>query len=713
MDSAEAISKLREVVSTHPDLFPNLANFGNRDGLYHRTNLSSLIPEAVWKELQLGWIRTSSDENFLVTFSSNTMNRLSEPVNEAISQKLLDILRHKLIDHPNVFPTPAGVVNLELPNLTSTLSIRVPRSAWDKLQLEWIATSTDEHFLAAISNIKKTSDNVTTAINKRVLDITKKRLASNPEVFPNPFSLQKLCNLTTRHILSSRIPKATMEELQLEWIRTSSDKNFLAALSSGNLSVASKQINIAIDARLLEIFKKTSTSHPELFPTYAGLSSIGNLPETVTLTRRIPKAVLGQMQLEWIKTSTQEHFVAEFSNNKMTALSKKLNDAINKRLREILVSSLTSCSPLPLPLKTFQLRVADFHDVMAIFGFLYGIRSLDQQIVSKIGLRESQREPWVNILMNERLEQLWFFRELVVLARTGNADNSTVVSFSNDSLPARLQALVPSVSVSHMQLENLEAGPVILTDRTVLLSVAQWLSPERSANLFRNLALSSSVGHTVLFTYPFDHQIMPDAVDNLARLGFELVKLGELRLTPVLGIQEKRKLDQISRVGMLERTSIEPDPSLSKLDLFLRPTRVSRVTYADVDHASRTYRLVDLVSSTPSLVFYPVNATTTSTTVPSLTSIHYTGDSAAFVLVFSGDSVAGFHMDPLHAHTVEIEGPTVTKGVIDATVAIIEGRQPKISVAGPELRADYSEFLAHLRSQNPQRVGPVLKRRIR
>ncbi|MFH1520760.1 MAG: hypothetical protein ABID61_03885 [Candidatus Micrarchaeota archaeon] len=712
MDSAEAISKLREVASTHPESFPNLANLAGRDGLYTRTALSALIPQEIWDTLQVEWIRTTSEQLFLTAFSSRTIHSATNTVKSTVSQRLLSILQLRLADCPDVFPTLNGVVKLKIPNMTSALFTKVLRSDWDQLQLDWLATSTDDQFLAAIRNMKGTSAQVTTTINTRLLTIIKTRLEANPDVFPHPLNLQKICKLRSRHVFSSRIPKATIEQLQLEWVQKSSEEHFLAALSHGSLSDLPNQTAAIVDARVLTIFKEVSERHPEIFPTYAGLSKVDGLPDTTMLTKKVSKAILEQMQLDWIGTSSQENFVKEFSNNKMTALPAHVNDAINKKLREILIASITSGAPLPLPLKTFKSRVTDFYDVMAVFGFLYGIRSLDQQLVSKIGLRESQREPWVTILMNERLEQLWFFREAVVLAKSGHADNSVVVSFSNDTLPSRLQALAPSVSVTHIQLEALEARPVTLTDRTILLSVAQWLSPERSAILFRNLALSSTDGHTVLFTYPFDHKIMPGAVDDLAKLGFDLVRLGELRLTPLPEIQQEEKLTQISGVGVLKRMSTGPDTSLDKLDLFLRPSRVARVSYSAVTNATRTYALDDLDASNPSLILYPFS-TAPSTTLPFLCSIDHANDSAAFILTFSDDSVVGFHVDPQHSCTVEIEGSVVTRGVVNATVAIIEGREPNLSIMG-SVQRDYREFITHLRAQKPQIAGlPVLKRRIR
>jgi len=50
-----------------------------------------------------------------------------------------------------------------------------------------------------------------------------------------------------------------------------------------------------------------------------------------------------------------------------------------------------------------------------------------------MGLFRKGRDSLFHNLFKERLEQLWVFRELVALARTGHTSEATILSFTNES----------------------------------------------------------------------------------------------------------------------------------------------------------------------------------------------------------------------------------------------------------------------------------------
>ncbi|MFH1784899.1 MAG: hypothetical protein ABH842_00575 [Candidatus Micrarchaeota archaeon] len=709
IDSASTISQLREVASAHPELFPNLVNLAGRDGLYVRTTLSPMIPASVWEELQISWIENSPQETFLAAFSAKQMIRVSSKVSQAIDRKILGYVTTVLDTRPELFPTVNGLLGLNLPHITSTLFWRIPKATWSSLQLDWIETSSDASFVTALSAsaMRTVSPVVNRALNKRLLKIVEKDLHENPGVFPSTLGLSKLSNLPARHLLHSRIPNQTLEKLQLRWVKKSTEEHFLVAFSTNSFSQISDAVTAAVNQRLLVIVKKTMRKHPEVFPTCSSLAQVDGLPCTTVLAKRIPKAVLDEIQSNWVENSSEKNFLAAFSNSSMTSVSEPVQLAIDGRLRDIYVSHLSTGRPLPkLGKSTFSSHVVDFDDLRAIHGIFTGQRSPDQQLVSKIGLRVAERESWVHSLMEKRLEQLWFFRELAVLAFVGYADNSTVVSFSHETLPIKLQKIFPAVqNVQHVFLENLEDGTIKPLDRTILLSVFQWLSQPRLANLIRNLSLSTSPGHEVVFTYPQDHTLLPDAVDNLAKLGFELVRLGELRLTPHATAQEPEKLEQFSRVGVMRRTSGVP-AELASVDLFFSDTSTPS-SIQSTNILARTYKPKDLVDSHHSVVLHSSDAHVGGFTKPQLVEICSLPPS--FILTFAGGEIAGFDMHPSKRGTVEIEGSPINYGVIQATFALLKGATPTLDIAD-SMRENYRAFVASLKTRTPNVAETRIRR---
>jgi hypothetical protein len=417
---------------------------------------------------------------------------------------------------------------------------------------------------------------------------------------------------------------------------------------------------------------------------------------------------LDKIQIGWIQNSSEKHFLAAFSSNAMTAPSDSVRAAIDSRLRSIYTSHLArGHQPPKLGKSTYRIHIPDIHEIGEVYGVFTGERSPDQQLVSKIGLRVSDREPWVHALMEKRLEQLWFFRELTVLAAVGYTDNAMVVSFSHESLPVRLQSLFPDVqAVGHIFLENIEDGIARLSDRTILLSVVQWLSQKRTVKLLRNLSLSTNPGHEVVFTFPETHCLLPNAIDSFAMLGFELVQLGELRLTPHAAALEPEKLEQCSKIGIMKRTEVQP-AEVVDLEFFSReptePPKSRQVTNAK----KHSYRESDLVDSDHSVVLHTPGSSIVSSSKPVL--IGLSNLDSSFVLTFAGGEVAGFDVHPSRRRIVEIDGPTVSNEVIQATFALLRGSNPTIDVT-PGMFDNYRAFLAGMKTQRPSVSGTKIRR---
>jgi hypothetical protein len=291
----------------------------------------------------------------------------------------------------------------------------------------------------------------------------------------------------------------------------------------------------------------------------------------------------------------------------------------------------------------------------------------------------------------------------MALAKTGNADNATIISFTSPSLPDRLAAILPGVSTTHVLLEDLEKGPQQLSQKSILLSVLQWLSPSRTAQLINNLSLSVPEGAEVIFTYPPTHLINPRALAELQVAGFALLRAGELCLLPEgIGDPEAQKLEQVSRLGILRRIGV--GSAASEIDLFITPE--TAVSIGDGSNSKgATYTQADLGRAKASVVSYGVGAVVVKENVPLVVSVEAgtvdmssKADGAVDkgILTFLDGTIAGFNMDEKKPGNVELEGRRISQSTVNAVSAISLGKKPAGVIVPKDIAGKYADFLNHV-----------------
>ncbi|MFA6530734.1 MAG: hypothetical protein WCT31_03305, partial [Candidatus Micrarchaeia archaeon] len=539
--------------------------------------------------------------------------------------QLIEMVEGVLKGNPEVFPTPKSIS--DIPNMPDrdVISLRIPQDKWDAWQMEWIGNSTPAQFLWQISNhtMSKVSDPVKIKILEKLQSCVRTVMLAHPNLFPTADGFGSIDGLPTRNTLRSRIPKNQWGAWQMEWIDKSTSIQFLQSFSTGKSGV-SKTVKMKISEKLKSCAQTVILAHPGLFPTASGFRYIDGLPSQGVLDSRIPKKKWNAWQIEWIDKSTSEQFLQQLSASRLNMASALVNEKISKRLRQILIDKLKSglepaeAIEQTCDVGTLRFRIPDLDNILGISRSLTQ-RTDDQALVAKIGLSRADREQWVNQLLELRLEQLWFFRELMALAKTGNADNATIISFTSPSLPDRLAAILPGVSTTHVLLEDLEKGPQQLSQKSILLSVLQWLSPSRTAQLINNLSLSVPEGAEVIFTYPPTHLINPRALAELQVAGFALLRAGELCLLPEgIGDPEAQKLEQVSRLGILRRIGV--GSAASEIDLFITPE--TAVSIGDGSNSKgATYTQADLGRAKASVVSYGVGAVVVKENVPLVVSV--------------------------------------------------------------------------------------------
>lgn len=623
------------------------------------------------------------------------------------NKEILPRIKAVLQAHPELFPVPNALQQLEgLPSY-EVLRSGINRKEWERMQVDWVRSVSQEHFLAGFagkmfSNVPRFYGSVDAEISSRLQKITAQVAKKYRTLFPNPFSLEHKDGLPTDATLGARVAPEIWQAMQIKWVSSSSQAVFLASISGQNMRIASKPVYDTISDKLQAIIRKKLEKNKSVFPTPKAVSRFSGMPEEITISSRIPAEKWEEWQLEWIAVSSDEDFIAEFHSKRFARVSDSVKERKKGRLRSMLVGKLSS-GIIPQEAvaalgnwDVIKRNIPDFDELVGISQCILQ-RTDDQAIVSSIGLSYSGREQWVNELIEGRMEQLWFFRELFALAKTGNADGATVISFFHPSLPKRLESLLPGVTVGHVLLEDLENGPLPLGGKSILLSVFQWLSPKRTAQLIRNLSLSVPEGAEVIFTYPAAHLINPDSLGALATAGFSLEKVGQLSISPLgVGGATGKKLGQVSGLAMLRRHGSSSE--IRELALFVRG-RQGAPEREGTEYFGSTYSPEELRAAGASVVLHEASAQVKQNgrRIPPIQIIAIDiGTDGKALLTFLSGSIAGFNMDPRRPGMAELEGMKILQSTLNAVSAIARGSPAEVNV-GEELSGKYREFLATVR----------------
>jgi hypothetical protein len=640
------------------------------------------------------------------------MHNVSPKVYAAVDTKLSSVVESVVDHHPEIFPNPQQFDRVDnLPGVIA-LTERIPKPKWEEWQTKWIQTVEPVYFFPVLSNnyACAVSPSLDSMITERFTSIMEAMLAKQPSLPPVVIVLDKTPGFPSLRLLS-RIDAAVWEEWQMKWVQTVEPAHLLKAMSEKRLNLVSDAVRSEIQKRLPDLVELTILNHPEIFPSAGALEKIDGLPTKKTLWKSVSPEKWQQWQIEWIKKSSDEYFLSFFLSSRLKAFSSLVEDEKIARIRDIFVTRLAAM-PVEEAISfcsrtTLRSYVPNLDQILGITSAM----SPDQTLVTLIGLDSTKRESWIAKLIETRLEQLWFFRELVTLAKVHKADFASIVSFASHSLPERLNALLPEIITDHVLLEEMEKGPQRLEARVILLSVLQWLSPERAANLINNVAASTQEGAEVIFTYPSTHLINPKAADALRQSGFALEQVGQLCLCPVgLAGAEAAKLEQLSNVAILRR--LATSSTIDILDLFIRPAATQHVPEGQVANGA-TYPTQALQTAVPSLVLHEPTAILVDGIRPTLTGVELgTKDNG---ILFLGDGkftvLAGFNMHPAKAGLAEVEGKTVSQGVLNAVSAIATGKPADLSVP-TDLAGKYADFLHAVRTSGDL-AARTIKGRIR
>lgn len=716
--SGEVRALVAKALLKYPDVFPGERSLSRLSGVPSIKAMTSPLSQEDWARMQINWIRTVETKVFLSAFSNGSYNRIQEGVEQEVNIRLLSIVNEKARTSSE-FQTPERLGNQEILLDAVVLRSRIPQEEWTRIQIDWIRAADETVFLSAFSNglLRRVYKEVMAEINNKLTNIVGERAKTNPDIFPTAGAFSKLPNMPGIHPLLDRVPLKEWTRLQIQWIKKIEEKAFLDFVIGGGTSYVSAEVDQEMNGRLVSIIEERVKVR-QTFPTIRNLKNQENLPSEVVLSSRISQKEWIRIQIAWIKTTDESNFLTTFQSGSFTQLPEEVNQEIRNRLRSIALERIKNAqdslsvnslsTDLGIGNRTLSERVPDIQDLLAISGVLHGARTPDQQIVSRIGLRGSEREAWVNQLFEERLEQLWLFREAVALAGTGHASNSTIISFAPDSLSQKLAAIT-GVSTIHVAFEHLEDGRIKLSGeapRTViLLSVLQWLSPERTARLLRNLSASTVEGDRTIFTYPMNSILSPGAEDGLRRFGFELERIGTLSLFPPENMQgsEAAKLEQHSKVAIMRRLSVSPEVGITeRLDL-LTPIEDSTTSNGNSSKCTpRTYQPEELRRANPVVTLCSARAEISEEVVPEITQISLADNSVeslekGFLLTFSSGEICGVNLDPRKPNTVEIEGTRISESVVRSCSLIAAGREPSDISVAPELRELYTQFIGKIR----------------
>lgn len=669
--------------------------------------------------LHLNWIKSCPEKTFLENLSKNTFNSIDKSNREVANERFKKIIEVELENNPEVFPSSIQIANL----LSKKYGLDIGRPTISRilhiamLQSEWIASCDVKIFLE--KNINGTFSGLglesREAVKDRFVKIIEAELKDQPDILPTSPKIVDLLNKKYQvKITSNPISTRTdLPALQLNWIKSCSEKAFLENLSSGSFSGFNTKLNEAMQTRFAEIVESALPGKMGIFPSSVQISLFlkNKYGVPVTSTTLIKLFDLHPVQMDWINSISEKLFLENFSKSRLTKLDGKCKEAADRRMHDILLSHIDDLASLPLTKTTIIDYIKKFPDLAFILISTQEHKhTIDQRIVLDMQVWKETRSEDLHEFIGERLDQLWGFRELFALMKDGRCLDADVISMFHENLPERIGNYIPESAVTHSFVDNLMAGDFKAREGkdVLLLSFMHWLTDKQSAEIMLRLNQSLGTDNAIYMTSPNGLEYAEDVINSMNTFGFVPEKVGSLYLLPPdesEGGEQKKLLTKGKILQFRKMQDVEKAPE--ELQLFSKGKRKKGGERAEPKADIISYDEKTLEKSSPLITMKDVGVIFTEE-APKVRKVEVENDKA--ILTLEGGAVLGFHVEPRHPYSIEVEGKKIPKGMDNAILDVMNGKQG--FEVGKGLKRKYNQFLKLIKDKKEQ-IGSVRKTKLK
>jgi len=709
---------ITEKLEKYQELFPGstqimdmlMEEYGIR--LSHRTvlRLTNLTP------IQMKWIKECDTRIFLENLSGKRFTQMEEKGRFEVKKRLIKIINGLLREYPIAFPTSMKIAEL----IKHTYGVEISYAAISEnidlpnLQEKWVKDCSDEVFLNRLSDWSYggLDKNIRTAVKERFEKLVEKLLDENPEIFPGSHQIPQLLKRCGLESASAQLCKnLDLPILQEKWVRNCNDSVFLENLIKGRFSSASKKVKNASKEKFRKIVTDALDSNPSTFPSTTRIATLLKKQYEIKITANcVGKNIhLINLQLAWVDGCSEEIFLKNLSKTTFTnwRINKRLESPVNKRMHGILLSHIENLDGLPISKKTLENYLKKFPDLAFLLSTEEHRFTLDQRTVLAMHVWKETRSADLHKLIEERLEQLWGFRELFALMKDGRCLDADIISMFHESLPERIRNYISESAVTHSFVDNLRSGDFKAGKGkdVLLLSFMHWLTDKQSAEIMLRLNQSVGTGNAIYMTSPNGLEYADNLIASMNTFGFVPEKVGSLYLLPPSesGEDEQRKLLTKGKVLQFRKMQ-DVDRTPEELQLFSNEKKKKGGVRPQPKADIISYDEKTLKKSLPLITMKDVGVIFTEE-IPEVRKVEVEGDRA--ILTLKGGAVLGFNVEPEHPYSIEIEGKKIPKGTDNAILDVTNGKEG--FELGKGLKKKYNEFMKLIRDKRKQ-IGPVKKK---
>ncbi|MFH1785057.1 MAG: hypothetical protein ABH842_01380 [Candidatus Micrarchaeota archaeon] len=657
-------------------------------------------------DMQLTWIAGCEPRALLWNMKNSKINskRDSRRIGRAIRRRFTEVVGDLLQEKPDIFPSGYNVASSIKEKHDIDFNETAVQNTTDlkKFQRRWIKECDGTAFLQELKNgrFSRVDPSIKKLVTERLRTMVSDALKENPDVFPaapkiadileGKYGLRISCGTLTTQL--------DISKLQSNWLDSCKSSVFLKYFKGKVLTgVEDDGVRKKAHDKLERIILRVVEAHKKEYPTAPAI--VGWITERHGITIQASAIMrwvdLASLQLEWIRkcgdweilnTITDHKFSSRTDARVLEAREKRGYDAIVNLANQWRRISATTLRRYMnnYPELAFLRRAVSEHVI-----------TVDQSIALAMQVWRASRSDVLHNLIGNRLEQLWGFREIVTLAKASVCTDTAVVSMFHETLPERVAALVPGISLTHHFVDDIFSGkfPGEPRKQILLLSFAHWLTTSQSAEMLVRLNRSSDETTRILITSSLGYPYTSDVLTVLDSFGFEATTAGHLTLTPEKGKQCGKLVTESAVIELRKVRDVEAVPETAKLfssDPKIPAGRERIEPKSDVV----SYDLEMLRTAVPMVAMWKPDATITDDRVV-LRKIEVSRDSQGndiALLELRGKVLVGFNMHPRKPHLVEVESAQIPRRLDQALSNMMIGNEGGISVSR-DMRERYREFL--------------------
>ena len=712
--SREISGMLREDPSVFPNP-PGIEKLAADRGIAVETDSirSGLGKEKILQK-QLEWIGDAEERNILGSIKNSSAGASYPPAKRAIGIRFGSIVEKVAGENAEKFPSKENLVAWMKEKYGDVAPGTVSLARWAgnrkirEIQESWIKESGEIEFLREFFSgfIRIGKAQKVFAAEKAKNSVIS--LARGEGIFPGgqPLTEMLLKNgiATDDTRLLRKLGQGFALSAQEEWLEHCGRDELLESLNSHRLGTLKGRRKELLKKKFTEISLDALAENPGVFPSSIGIARLLKTRGRRLVHGTVAKNMEGleRIQLDWIRSSSESHFLAETRKGSMDGTRGIVREEFERRLAEIVTGRI------PGETGVSDSRVEKLAEKFSSIVFMEsvsggGLLTPDQEIATRTSIWKKSREGGLHSMIGQRLEQLWGFRELLALLKDGRCMGSNVVSFLHHSLGEKAVKYVPGAEIKHSFLDEVFGGGFRAEGDVLLLSLLHRLTEKQAGELLIRLNSAVEEGAEIIATLPATIKFSGEVTKILSSFGFMAEKTGTLHLFPPENTETREAGKLLTCSTLLTfRKSHDADLAPETAGLFSqRLSQGGRRGGLWFPGQGITCSAERLSKSEPAITFRDIGSVLTGG-APRVKNIMLGKKEA--LLELEGGAVVGFNMDPRHPYSVEIEGSWIPRGAERAAANLTQGRKGFL-VPG-EMRKKYRKMAKMASERKGWIIGP-------